>query len=509
MKYAILKKMNFLNNTKESIDWTNIVVARGDGIGPEIVDITLEILKKAGAKVKFEMVELGEKLYQKGYETGISDEAWEILRRNKITLKGPITTPQGGGFKSINVTLRKALGLYANVRPCKSYHPFVATNFPTLDVTIIRENEEDLYAGIEYQQSHDAVHCIKLITKTGCENIVRYAFEYAKNNKRKKVTCMTKDNIMKMADGLFHKTFDVIAKEYPEIETEHYIVDIGTARLATKPEIFDVVVTLNLYGDIISDVVAELTGSVGLAGSANIGKKYAMFEAIHGSAPTIVGQGIANPSAIINAAVQMLAYIGQGDIAKKVEDALLYTIESGFHTPDIFKEGVSKKRLSTTEFGQAVIENLGKKPSILVGSEYKNFEFDSKPDDEMMGIAKAKTCDINKSETKELVGVDLFCDFGSNAQEIGEIADKILTGTRFEMKLLSSRGIKVYPSEFAKYCISDSWRMRIITCDESKFLNQDIIKILKIFGDANLDIIKTENLYNFGGKRAYSVSQGE
>jgi isocitrate dehydrogenase len=263
-----------MNNSK-----TPVTVAYGDGIGPEIMEATLQILDAAGAQIEIEKIEIGEKVYRAGNSAGITRDAWDSLRRTKIFLKAPITTPQGGGFKSLNVTVRKTLGLYANIRPCVSYHPFVQTKHPVMDVVIVRENEEDLYAGIEHRQTAQVYQCLKLITRPGCEKIVRYAFEYARKNNRKKVTCFTKDNIMKMTDGLFHKVFDEIAAEYPELENEHWIVDIGAAKLADTPEVFDVIVMPNLYGDILSDVAAQITGSVGLAGSANIGEHVAMFEA--------------------------------------------------------------------------------------------------------------------------------------------------------------------------------------------------------------------------------------
>ena len=289
---------------------TPITVAYGDGIGPEIMQATLAILEAAGAQLEVEEIEIGEKVYLSGNTAGIANASWESLRRTKVFLKAPITTPSGGGYKSLNVTVRKTLGLYANVRPCVSYAPYVPTLHPRMDVVIVRENEEDLYAGIEHRQTDDVVQCLKLVSRSGCEKIIRYAFEYARLHGRKKVTCMTKDNIMKMTDGLFHQVFDELGAQYPELKKEHMIIDIGTARMAARPEQFDVVVTLNLYGDIISDVAAELTGSVGLAGSANIGEHVAMFEAIHGSAPDITGQGIANPSGLLLGAVMMLLHIG-------------------------------------------------------------------------------------------------------------------------------------------------------------------------------------------------------
>jgi isocitrate dehydrogenase len=291
---------------------TPITVAYGDGIGPEIMDATLYILEKAGAAIAPEVIEIGEKVYLRGNSAGIEPSAYESLRRTKVFLKAPITTPQGGGFKSLNVTTRKTFGLYANIRPCISYHPYVATKHPIMDVVIIRENEEDLYAGIEHQQTDEVTQCLKLISKPGTEKIIRFAFEYAVAYGRKKVTCFSKDNIMKITDGLFHKMFDEIGAEYPQLEKEHWIVDIGAAKLADTPEAFDVIVMPNLYGDILSDVAAQITGSVGLGGSANIGDTCAMFEAIHGSAPRRAGQNVANPSGLLLGAIQMLVYINQG-----------------------------------------------------------------------------------------------------------------------------------------------------------------------------------------------------
>src|SRR5271169_4839103 len=349
---------------------TAITVAYGDGIGPEIMAATLHILKEAGARIETEVIEIGEKVYLKGNSAGIDPEAWESLRRTKVFYKAPITTPQGGGFKSLNVTARKRLGLYANIRPCVSYHPYVDTKHPKMNVVIVRENEEDLYAGIEYRLSADVMECLKLISRPGSEKIVRFAFEYAKQNARKKVTCFTKDNIMKMTDGLFHKVYDEIGAEYPEIEKEHWIVDIGAAKLADTPNAFDVIVMPNLYGDILSDVAAQIAGSVGLAGSANIGDRCAMFEAIHGSAPRRAGQNLANPSGLLLGSILMLVHINQPEAAERVHNAWLRTIEDGINTYDIYKEGTSKQKVGTKEFGEAVVARLGKTPHTLKAAHY-------------------------------------------------------------------------------------------------------------------------------------------
>src|SRR5579863_4031788 len=341
---------------------TPITIAYGDGIGPEIMTATLNILTAAKAPIEPDVIEVGEKVYLQGFTSGIPDSAWQSLKRTKVLLKGPITTPQGGGYKSLNVTLRKTLGLYANVRPTVAYAPYVATQHPNIDLVIIRENEEGTYAGIEHRQTDEVFQCLKLVTRPGCERIIHYAFENARKFNRKKVTCLTKDNIMKMTDGIFHQVFNEIAKEYPDIKNEHFIIDIGTALVAANPEKFDVIVTSNLYGDILSDVAAQVAGSVGLAGSANVGNHVAMFEAIHGSAPDIAGKKMANPSGLINGAIQMLIHINQPEISARIENAWLCTLEDGMHTADIYSAERSKKRVNTDEFAGAVIERLGKQP---------------------------------------------------------------------------------------------------------------------------------------------------
>src|SRR3954471_8801091 len=348
-----------------------ITVAYGDGIGPEIMEATLHILKEGGAKLAIEKIDIGEKVYLAGNTSGIEPSAWDSLRDTRVFLKAPITTPQGGGYKSLNVTVRKTLGLYANVRPCVAYHPFIETKHPGMDVVIVRENEEDLYAGIEYRQTDQVMQCLKIISRPGSEKIIRYAFEYARRHNRKKITCFTKDNIMKLTDGLFHKIFNEIAADYPAIENEHWIVDIGAAKLANTPDVFDVVVMPNLYGDILSDVAAQIAGSVGLAGSANIGEQAAMFEAIHGSAPRRAGQNLANPSGLLLGAVLMLVHIGQPDVAARVHNAWLRTIEDGIHTYDIYTERVSTQKAGTKEFAAAVIARLGQQPETLKAVAYE------------------------------------------------------------------------------------------------------------------------------------------
>ena len=474
-----------------------ITVAHGDGIGPEIMEATLHILKEAGAQLEIDTIEIGEKVYLRGNSAGIEKSAWDSLRRTRVFLKAPITTPQGGGFKSLNVTTRKMLGLYANVRPCVAYHPYIETKHPGMDVVIVRENEEDLYAGIEHQQTAEVMQCLKLISRSGCERIVRYAFDYARRNNRKKVTCFTKDNIMKLTDGLFHKVFDEMAREYPELENEHWIVDIGAAKLADTPNSFDVLVMPNLYGDILSDVAAQIAGSVGLAGSANIGVKYAMFEAIHGSAPRRAGQNMANPSGLLHGAIMMLVHIDQPQIAERVHNAWLRTVEDGVHTYDIFTEGLSKQKVGTREFAQAVVARLGQSPEKL-----KAVSYSSAPKQTAAGTESAA-----RPVKKELVGVDIFLDWtGGTPDDLGQAIEKVAGDLK--LVAISNRGVKVYPEGIPDTITGDNWRCRFMPDGGGNITHEQIIGILHRVKSAGFDFIKTENLCNFDGQRGYSLDQG-
>jgi isocitrate dehydrogenase len=474
-----------------------ITVARGDGIGPEIMAATLEILKAAGARIETEEIEIGEKVYLRGVSAGIEPGSWESLRRTRVFLKAPITTPQGGGFKSLNVTTRKTLGLYANVRPCVAYHPYVDTRHPGMDVVIVRENEEDLYAGIEHQQTAQVVQSLKIISRPGSERIVRYAFEYARRSNRKKVTCFTKDNIMKLSDGLFHRVYDEVGAEYPDIEKEHWIVDIGAAKLADTPEAFDVIVMPNLYGDILSDVAAQIAGSVGLAGSANIGLSCAMFEAIHGSAPRRAGQNLANPSGLLLGAVMMLVHIDQPDVAGRVHNAWLRTIEDGIHTYDIFQEGVSKRKAGTREFAEAVVARLGQSPEKLKPASYK-----SAPRQAQAAVTS------RAPSKKELVGVDVFLDWSAGSPDDLAARLRAFSVPGIRLHMISNRGVKVWPEGMPETFCSDHWRCRFVAEGET-VTHQHLVAVLEKVAMAGLDFIKTENLCKFDGQRAYSLEQGE
>ena len=480
---------------------TAVTVAYGDGIGPEIMRETLRILEAAGARLEVEEIKLGQSVYDRGFSAGIEPSAWDSLRRTGILFKAPITTPQGGGFKSLNVTLRKTLGMFANVRPCASYDPIVAVRHG-MDVVIIRENEEDVYAGIEHRQTRQVYQALRLVSRPGCERIVRYAFEYARAHGRGKVSCFTKDNIMKLTDGLFHRVFNEIGSEYPEIEREHLLVDIGAARLAATPDDFDVVVLPNLYGDILSDVAAELTGSVGLGASANIGTSAAMFEAIHGSVPRLAGQDKANPSGLLLSGVMMLNYLGQQAAAERVHNAWLTTIEEGIHTADIYQDGLSRKLVGTRAFADAVIERLGRTPDWLKAASYTS--------------ANVRPISIRDPAprpevSKEMVGVDLFVEW--DGQEPRRLAEHLqsIAGAKLELQMITNRGVKVWPNGLPETFKVDHWRCRFVAVGEADgtVTHLDIAELMLRAAEEGLDVIKTENLCIFDGEPGYSLGQGQ
>lgn len=471
-----------------------VAVAHGDGIGPDIMDAVLRILDAAGVGLDVRPIELGLANYEKGHTSGISPEAWDVLRETGILLKSPVTTPQGGGMKSLNVTLRKTLGLYANVRPCVAYAPFVPTSFPTTDLVIVRENEEDLYAGIEHRQTDEVYQCLKLVSRGGCERIVRYAFEYAKAHGRQKVTCLTKDNIMKLTDGLFHKVFDEIGAEYPEFEQEHRIIDIGTAEVATNPGKFDVIVTPNLYGDILSDVAAAVVGSVGLAGSANIGANFAMFEAIHGSAPDLAGRNVANPSGLLQAAVMMLVHVGRSRAAERVQNAWLRTIEDGIHTADIYRADESKKLVGTKEFADAVIARLGFAPNILPVAEFSDEPF------------TVPASPKKAPASKETVGVDVFVEWRGSTEELAERLRRA-EAEGLKLDMITNRGVKVWPGGLPETLVTDHWRCRFHA--GGRTTHASIVNLLGRVGEHGVEVVKMETLCTFDGTPGYSMGQGQ
>jgi isocitrate dehydrogenase len=459
----------------------NICIAQGDGIGPEIMESVIKILNAAEVKLRYEALDIGEKVYLSGISSGITEDGWNSILQNKILLKGPMTTPLGGGYKSINVTLRKKLGLFANVRPVMSYEPYIACNAKNMDMVIVRENEEDLYSGIEYQTTANSYVAVKLITEAGSRRIIRYAFNYAVLNHRKTITCITKNNIMKLSDGCFARVFDEIAQEYPTINHKHMIVDIGAARIASKPSQFDVVVTLNLYGDIISDIAAEAAGAVGIAGSANIGGYYAMFEAVHGSAPDIARQGKANPSGLLHAAVMMLKHIDMQDKAQQIEEAWLQTIKSGIQTVDL--ESRPGKSVTTSQFTDAIINNLDTAPKVLMSK----------------GLSQIQSTIAKVHKAHKVIGCDIYVR-SANCNTFNNLSFKAM-----KLKFIGHKGLVIWPGESCNDEL-DMLQFRFIKDNCSQ---QDILEIQMEIIAAQLEIVMFNILSQYDGKDGFSRGQGE
>ncbi len=471
-----------------------ITVMRGDGVGGEVVDAAIRIIEATGLKLTWEYCEAGAEVFKKGLSSGVSQKTLESLAHNKVALKGPLETPVGYGEKSANVTLRKAFETFANVRPVQS-----CPNIPSpyqdqkIDFIVVRENVEDLYAGIEHMQTPDVAQALKLMTTKGCEKIIRFAFELARAEGRESVHCATKANILKFTEGLMKRTFERIAPEYPEIRAEHMIVDNCAHQMVMDPTQFEVVVMSNMNGDILSDLASGLVGGLGFAGSANMGEDVSIFEAVHGSAPTIAGKNVVNPTALIQASVLMLRHIGAFDEAILIENALLTTLEEGFVTQDVKTVG---EKLSTTDFTDKVIERLGKTPAHPRLREYKPLKMPQSTGE----IVSTKDVKVERD------GVDVFAIADEGPETLGPKLEKACEGTGFYLKLISSRGIKVYPDVFNFPDFVDSWRCRFAEVAPGA---GDICKLLKEMEERGIDWNHVEKLFSFDGKAGYSKAQGE
>lgn len=329
---------------------TKITLIKGDGIGPEITDAVVKIIEAAGVKIDWDIQTAGADVIEKE-GVPLPERVIKSVKKNKIALKSPVTTPIGKGFRSVNVQLRKELDLYANLRPCYNL-PGVKTRYEGVDIVVVRENTEDLYAGIERQIDTDTAESIKIITRSASTRIAEFAFDYAVKNNRKEVCVVTKANICKLSDGLFLECAREVAKKYPQINFREILVDNCCMQLVQDPNQFDVLLLPNLYGDIVSDLCAGLIGGLGIAQGANIGKDYAVFEPVHGSAPDIAGQNKANPTAMLMSAIEMLNFIGETDAAARIKTALFETLKAGIKTADL------KGDASCSEFTEAIISKL-------------------------------------------------------------------------------------------------------------------------------------------------------
>ena len=472
-----------------------ITVLPGDGIGPEVVESALEIIQATTIAIEFEKCEAGASAFQKGIVTGIPRETIESIERTHVVLKGPLETPIGHGNRSANVTLRTLFETYGNIRPVREL-PGVQTAFTgrKLDIVIVRENIEDLYAGIEYMETPGVAEGLKLITREGCEKIVKLAFAFALAEGRKRVHCATKSNIMKLTEGLLQHTFEEFAPQYPSIESKHILIDNCAHQLAMRPEQFDVIVTTNMNGDILSDLTSGLTGGLGFAPSANIGNDVSIFEAVHGSAPDIAGKNKANPTALILSAAMMLRQIGEGKAANDVEQAVLVTLESGIRTSDMMG---AHKATTTTEFTKAVIGNLGKRSKVSPPKEYRTVELP--PAQVGVNVVAAKS--------RRLTGLDVYIESDMDPRNLASDLEKLTTTSPLKLQMITNRGALVFPSNDRRVSLVDHFRCRFVLREATaSFGDAEILSLLGAIG-AKHRWMHIEKLQEFDGEPAFSKSQ--
>jgi isocitrate dehydrogenase len=472
-----------------------ITVLPGDGIGPEVVDAALAIIIATGAAVEFEKCEAGARAFQKGIVTGIPKETIESIERTRVVLKGPLETPIGYGNRSANVTLRTLFETYGNIRPVREL-PGVQTAFTgrKLDIVIVRENIEDLYAGIEYMQTPGVAEGLKLISREGCEKIVKLAFAFAIAEERKAVHCATKSNIMKLTEGLLQHTFEEFAPQYPSIESKHILIDNCAHQLAMRPEQFDVIVTTNMNGDILSDLTSGLTGGLGFAPSANIGNDVSIFEAVHGSAPDIAGKNKANPTALVLSAAMMLRHVGEGKAANDVEQAVLVTLESGIRTSDML--GVQNPA-STTEFTQAVISNLGKRSRVSPPRDYKKVELPPSKS----GVS------VIPAASRRVSGVDIYLESDLDPKDLAGKLEQLIKASPMRLEMITNRGAMVFPASERGVSLVDHFRCRFVPRDGAATVRDaEILSLLQVVGGQHR-WMHVEKLQEFNGKPAFSRSQ--
>jgi isocitrate dehydrogenase len=473
-----------------------VTLIAGDGIGPEVVEATRRIIDATGVAIAWESHEAGAEVFKKGLPSGVPQETIESIKSTRVALKGPLETPVGFGEKSANVTLRKLFETYANVRPVKEM-PGVKTPFTGrgLDLVIVRENVEDLYAGIEHMQTPSVAQCLKIMSKKGCERIVRLAFEVAVAEGRTKVHCATKANIMKFTEGLMKSTFEDVAKEYPNIEANHIIVDNCAHQLVRFPENFDVIVTSNMNGDILSDLTSGLIGGLGWAPGANVGDEVAIFEAVHGSAPKYAGKNVINPSAVLLSGVMMLRHLDEFRAAEAIENAVMLTLEQGVYTRDVSQAG----SVSTSAFADRIIQNLGKRSERWRARDHKPLR--------MPKVGDAR--DFVRPSKRRVLGADIFVESAWGPEELGKGLERIVEGSALRLKMISNRGTKVYPATGAMTDCVDHYRCRFVLRDAAADLTDAVLfdVLQKVAGTYRWNHV--EKLQEFDGKIAYSMAQGE
>jgi isocitrate dehydrogenase len=474
-----------------------VTVIPGDGIGPECVNSAIDIIEAAGVAIDWDEQHAGERVFEQGVASGVPAATIESINRTRLVLKGPLGTPVGYGEKSANVTLRKLFETYANIRPVREL-PGVNTRFSGagIDLVVVRENVEDLYAGIEHMQTPGVAQCLKLISRKGCEKIVRLAFEFARSEGRQSVACATKSNIMKLTEGELKRTFERIAPEYPEIESWHVIVDNCAHQLVKKPEQFDVIVTTNMNGDILSDLTSGLVGGLGFAPSANLGSDVAIFEAVHGSAPKYAGKNVINPTAVILSSVMMLKHLGEFEAAETIEHAVLSTLQQGSLTGDVVGYDLG---IATSDYTKVIIDNLGKR---VDGYTVRR----GKP----IIIPKMSPSPVTVvPEHREIIGTDIFVESDEFPATLGPRVEALAAQSPLRLKMISSRGTKVYPDGNPNIDVVDQYRCRFVRRDDATVVDHSVIRDLLARIDAEIPWCHVELLQHFDGQPSYTKAQGE
>jgi len=473
-----------------------VTLIPGDGIGPECVEATVRILEATGVDIAWDEHHAGERVFAAGVASGVPQDTIDSINRTRVVLKGPLGTPVGYGEKSANVTLRKLFETYGNIRPVREL-PGVTTPYSGrgVDLVVVRENVEDLYAGIEHMQTPDVAQCLKLISAKGCEKIIRLAFEYAKAEGRRSVACATKSNIMKLTEGELKRTFERIAPEYPDIESWHVIIDNCAHQLVKKPEQFDVIVTTNMNGDIISDLTSALVGGLGFAPSANLGTDVAIFEAVHGSAPKYAGRNVINPTAVLLSGVMMLKYLGEFEAAEDVEHAVLVTLAEGTLLGDVVGYD---KGAATSEFTDNVIANLGQR---IDGWTVRRGRPIAVPQ-----VSRSLT--FRPAATKDVVGGDIFLDSPLPAAEVGPQLEALSEGTPLRLKMISNRGTKVYPDGNANIDQVGHHRCRFVSRTGTALAFADVLALAQQINTRH-EVCHIERLLRIDGADGFTKAQGE
>lgn len=480
--------------TPDSTPAPVVTVIPGDGIGPEVVAAAVRLVDAAGARITWEEAHAGASVFRAGIASGVPEETIASITRSRCVLKGPLETPIGFGEKSANVTLRKLFETYANIRPVREL-PGVPTPYSGrgVDLVVIRENVEDLYAGIEHMQTPDVAQCLKLISRLGSQRIARTALEFARSEGRTKVAVSTKSNIMKLTEGMVQREFLAAAEEYPDLETWHVIVDNCAHQLVKAPEQFEVIVTTNMNGDILSDLTSALVGGLGFAPSANLGNEVAIFEAVHGSAPKYAGKDVANPTAVVLSAVMMLRHLEQFEAADRLEQAVYRTLEDGIHTQDV-KVGTP---VGTQAFTEAVEARMGQLSSVPVRSRQPL---------KLPVITREDARTDLGSRAK--VGVDVFIEATEDPAYVAERLQAHLPGTPYALKMISNRGTVVWPSTGGSTGCIDHFRCRFVIADQSSWHPDSVLELLRRIGQ-DFRWMHVEKLELHNGEPGFTRAQGE